>query len=243
MKGERTGSGQVESSSWPGYGSVPRWVHGHSDASTVPRKAGESWLKRPFDLLLAMVGLAIASPLCLLFAVAIKAEDRGPIFFAQERWGRDKGRIRIHKFRSMVPNAVERFGNLQAQENDPRVTRVGRLLRATSLDEIPQLWSIARGDMSWVGPRALAVDELVGQGDDGDVPNEAIPGFEERSKLRPGLTGIAQIFAPRDVQRELKYRYDAIYAGRQSLWMDVRLILLSLWITVRARWEARESKV
>ena len=75
------------------------------------------------------------------------------------------------------------------------------------------------------------------------MPDEAVPGFEDRARLRPGLTGIAQIFAPRDVPREQKYQYDAIYADRQSLWFDIRLIFLSLWITLRARWESRENKI
>jgi lipopolysaccharide/colanic/teichoic acid biosynthesis glycosyltransferase len=136
---------------------------------------------------------------------------------------------------------VERFGNIQAQEDDPRITRIGRLLRATSLDEMPQLLNIARGDMSWVGPRALPIDEVQVH-EEGELPDEAIPGFEARSKLRPGLTGISQIFASRDIPRQQKYAFDAIYAGSQSLWLDMRLILLSLWITARARWEAKGSK-
>jgi lipopolysaccharide/colanic/teichoic acid biosynthesis glycosyltransferase len=98
--------------------------------------------------------------------------------------------------------------------------------------------------LSWVGPRALAIDEVQAhEGETGSLPDEAIPGFEARSRLRPGLTGIAQIFAPRDIPRHLKYRYDAIYADRQSLWLDIRLILVSLWITARARWESKESKL
>ena len=96
--------------------------------------------------------------------------------------------------------------------------------------------------MSWVGPRALPVDEIQLLEDDKDVPDEDIPGFEIRSRMRPGLTGIAQIFAPRDIPRQQKYRCDAVYATRQSLWLDIRLIFLSLWITLRARWEAREEK-
>ena len=229
---------------------IPSWVYGkgskarHSEAVEGP-VLGEGTgypLKRPFDIFVAAVGLLIASPLWLIFSVAIKLEDRGPILFVQERWGKDKSMIRVYKFRTMVPNAVERFGNLQAQENDPRVTRVGRLLRATSLDEMPQLFNIAWGDMSWVGPRALPINEIQ-VAEEGDLRDEAIPGFEARSKLRPGLTGIQQIFSPRDIPREQKYRYDAIYATRQSLWMDIRLIFLSLWITMRARWEARGSKL
>ena len=225
---------------------LPPWVHGSHAQGTDPGlsegRDKAPWLKRPFDLLLTIVGLAIASPIWLAICIAIKLEDRGPVFFLQDRWGKDKSRFLVYKFRTMVPNAVERFGHIQATENDPRVTKVGRLLRATSLDEMPQLVNIARGDMSWVGPRALPIDEIQTQ-EEGDLPDESIPGFEERAKLRPGLTGIAQIFAPRDVPRELKYRYDAVYATNQSLWLDVRLILLSLWITFRARWEARGSKL
>ncbi len=224
---------------------IPPWVYGTGgEAHQRGSVDGESYLlKRPFDTFLALVGLMIAFPLWLAFAVAIKLEDRGPILFVQDRWGKDKRKIRVYKFRTMVPNAVERFGNIQAREKDPRVTRVGRFLRATSLDEMPQLWNIARGDMSWVGPRALPIDEVQLQEAQGDLPDEAIPGFEARSKLRPGLTGIAQIFAPRDVPRQQKYEYDAIYARSQSLWLDMRLIFLSLWITLRARWEARGNKL
>ena len=229
---------------------LPLWVYGSrgpfSETPVVSEKEARGYfLKRPFDAVVALIGLMIAAPLWVVFSLAIKLEDRGPVYFTQDRWGRNKSKIRVYKFRSMVPNAVERFGNIQAQEHDPRVTRVGRLLRATSLDEMPQLLNIFKGDMSWVGPRALPIDEVQVQvqEEEGHLPDEAIPGFETRSRLRPGLTGIAQIFAPRDVPRERKYRFDAVYAGSQSLWMDMRLILLSLWITVRARWEARESKL
>lgn len=231
---------------------IPSWAYGKSAGSRHPHPTEESGnhrdgakeylLKRPFDIAIAMVGLAIASPLWFIFAVAIRLEDRGPVFFLQDRRGRNNGKFKAYKFRTMVPDAIERFGNIQATEHDPRVTRVGKLLRATSLDEMPQLLNIARGDMSWVGPRALPLGEVQVQ-EEGELPDEDIPGFETRSALRPGLTGIAQIFAPRDVPRQEKYRCDAIYATSQSLWLDMRLILLSLWITLRARWETRGSKL
>ena len=232
---------------------VPSWVNGNrrngspgADVAaddSASSSGGGYPLKRLFDLLVVLAGLTISAPMWLIFSVAIKLEDRGPILFIQERWGKDKSTINVYKFRTMVPNAVEKFGHIQAQENDPRITRVGRFLRATSLDEMPQLLNILKGDMSWVGPRALPIDEVQTQGQDAALPDESVPGFEERAKLRPGLTGIAQIFAPRDVPREQKYRYDAIYADRQSLWFDIRLIFLSLWITLRARWEFRENKI
>ena len=223
---------------------IPQWVYtgrARDDRpGTVERRSYP--LKRSFDLFLAIIGLAIAAPLWLVFTIAIKLGDRGPVLFVQDRWGKDKAIIRVYKFRTMVPNAVERFGHMQAVEYDPRVTRVGRLLRATSLDEMPQLLNIVLGDMSWVGPRALPIDETQVQEADGDLPDESIPGFEARSRLRPGLTGIAQIFAPRDIPRQQKYEYDAIYADSQSLWLDIRLIFVSVWITLRAKWEARGNK-
>ena len=243
MKEDEVLSGQTGEAEAQDATEIPSWVYGNRRKAHPLESTGKSYLlKRPFDIFVAVIGLAIASPLWLVFSIAIKLEDRGPILFVQERWGKDKGKIRVYKFRTMVPNAVERFGHIQSQEHDPRVTRVGRPLRATSLDEMPQLLNIAKGDMSWVGPRALPIDEVQVQGEGRDLPDESIPGFEARSKLQPGLTGIAQIFAPRDVLREEKYRYDAIYAGSQSLWLDIRLILLSLWITLRARWEARGRK-
>ena len=144
---------------------LPRWVYGWRGPSretpaVSEKEASGYFLKRPFDAVVALIGLVIAAPLWIVFSLAIKLEDRGPVYFTQERWGRNKSKIRVYKFRSMVPNAVERFGNIQAQEHDPRVTRVGRLLRATSLDEMPQLLNIFKGDMSWVGPRALPIDEI-----------------------------------------------------------------------------------
>ena len=239
---ELTGSKSGQAGAEP---NVPEWTYGKGEKRNIPVSeiGGSYFLKRPFDIFVGVVGLAIASPLWLIFAIAIKLEDRGPFLFTQDRWGKDKTRIRVYKIRTMVPNAVEKFGHIQAQENDPRITRVGKLLRATSLDESPQLINIVKGDMSWVGPRALPVDEVQVQEPSGDLPDEAIEGFEARSKLRPGLTGIAQVFASRDVPREEKYRHDAIYAGSQSLILDLRLILVSLWITVRAKWESRESKL
>jgi lipopolysaccharide/colanic/teichoic acid biosynthesis glycosyltransferase len=198
--------------------------------------------KRAFDAILAGVGLVVSLPAWIVAAIAIKAGDGGPVFYAQERVGRGGRVFRVFKFRSMIPDAEATVGALQAARDDPRVTRVGRWLRATAMDELPQLWSIFRGDMSFVGPRALRPGEIEVAGDGRLVALEEVPGFAERCRVRPGLTGLAQIFAPRDIPRRQKFRYDRLYIRRRSFWLDLRLILLSFWITFRGSWEARGRK-
>lgn len=199
-------------------------------------------LKRAFDLALSAAGLVASAPLWALFAAAIKLEDGGSIFFRQERVGHGGGVFMAVKFRSMRPDAEQGVGAIQAIEHDPRVTRAGRFLRATAMDELPQLWNIFRGDMSFVGPRALRPGEIE-QGRNGVLERlEDVPGFATRVSVRPGLTGIAQVYAPRDVPRRHKFRYDRIYVRKRSWWLDVRLILISFWISVQGTWEARDRK-
>jgi lipopolysaccharide/colanic/teichoic acid biosynthesis glycosyltransferase len=199
--------------------------------------------KRALDVALSGVGLVVSAPIWAVLATAIKLEDGGDVFFGQERVGQGGSVFRALKFRSMIPNAEAGVGAVQAVERDPRVTRIGRLMRATAMDELPQLWNIFRGDMSFVGPRALRSGEIETSGNGRHIAMEEIPGYLERHSVRPGLTGIAQIFAPRDVPRRHKFKYDRIYVERQSLALDVRLILLSFWITFRGRWEDRGRKV
>jgi lipopolysaccharide/colanic/teichoic acid biosynthesis glycosyltransferase len=198
-------------------------------------------MKRVFDTLLAGAGLLASSPLWVLFAVAIKLEDGGPIFYSQPRVGRNGRTFRALKFRSMHPDAEARVGAVQAAKHDPRMTRIGRVMRATAMDELPQLWNIFRGDMSFVGPRALRPGEIEGVGA-APVPLDAVPGYAVRITVRPGLTGIAQIYAARDVSRRRKFRYDRVYIRRRSMWLDLRLILLSFWISFLGTWESRGRK-
>lgn len=199
--------------------------------------------KRLVDIALASLALIVSTPLWIAIALAIKLEDGGPVFYVQSRWGLRQRRFRVYKFRSMIVDADSKFGAIQAGRDDPRFTRVGRFLRGTSLDELPQLLNIWRGEMSWVGPRALPINEKQ-QNEDGAVPDEAIPGFQERCSVRPGLTGIAQVFAARDTPRRQKFRYDLFYIKRQSLWLDLKLIATSCWISLRFRWgEERGRKV
>ena len=198
-------------------------------------------MKRFFDGALALTGLTLSAPLWLLFAAAIKLEDGGPVFYAQDRVGKGGRAFRALKFRSMRQDAEAATGPLQARHGDTRITRAGRVMRATAMDELPQLWNILRGDMSFVGPRALRPGEIEIEGNE-PVALEAVPGYLQRIAVRPGLTGIAQVYAARDVARRHKFRYDALYIRRQSLWLDVRLILLSFWISFRGTWESRGRK-
>ena len=203
-------------------------------------------LKRGFDILLSFSGLILSSPLWLVFTLMIWLEDRGSIFYTQERVGKDGKVFTSFKFRSMVPNAEEGVGPLQAEENDPRITRVGKFLRATAMDELPQLLNILKGDMSFVGPRALRPLEIEVREPARGNPTakiDKLPNFKLRSSVRPGLTGLAQIYAPRDITKKNKFRYDLLYIKNQSLWLDIKLILLSFWITLKRKWETREYKI
>ena len=200
-------------------------------------------IKRTFDCMLAGVGLIVAAPLWAAIAVAIKAQDGGSVLYRQQRVGLGGRVFEALKFRSMVPDAESATGPVQAVENDPRVTRIGRLLRATAMDELPQLWNIFTGDMSFVGPRPLRPGEVETAGNGELVRLEEIPGYAARHTVRPGLTGLTQVYAPRDISRTSKFRLDRVYLKRASFWLDLKLILLSFWITGRGEWEKRNRGI
>jgi lipopolysaccharide/colanic/teichoic acid biosynthesis glycosyltransferase len=200
-------------------------------------------MKRAFDIALASTGLVLSSPLWALFALAIRLEDGGSVFFPQERVGLHGRVFRALKFRSMVPDAEAVSGPVQAGENDPRITRVGRFLRATAMDELPQLWNILTGDMSFVGPRPLRPGEIDTTGGKDVIELREIPGYERRHSVRPGLTGLAQVYAPRDLPRAEKFLFDLQYVERAGAWLDLRLLLLSFWITARGEWERRDRRL
>ena len=181
--------------------------------------------KRAFDLLGASLGLLAVSPLLITFAIAIKLDSRGPVFFRQLRVGRHGQRFYMLKFRTMVPEAEAMKEGLrhrnEAQEGlfkiaeDPRVTRIGRLLRRSALDELPQLWNIVRGEMSLVGPRPLVVDE-----------DQRVEGWHRRRlELMPGMTGPWQILGPARVPLREMVAIDYLYVANWSLWTDVKILL------------------
>ena len=200
-------------------------------------------IKRLFDIVVSGAGLLVLAPVAAVIAAAIKIEDGGPVLFVQERVGQGCRVFNAFKFRSMIVDAERHTGAVQATVNDPRVTQVGSILRATAFDELPQLWNIFRGDMSIVGPRPLRPGEADTTADGAMLPLSAIPGYEARHRVRPGLTGIAQVHAPRDLPRNGKFRYDLLYLRRAGLCVDLVLIFQSFWITARGRWEHRGKKV
>lgn len=215
--------------------------------STFPNPAvkerRDPHLKRPLDILISSIMLALSAPVSFLIAIAIKLEDGGPVFYRQQRWGRFGKKFIVLKFRTMIPDADKKFGLKQAKENDQRITRVGRFLRATGLDELPQIINILRGDMSFVGPRALAVGEIIYDKNGRRINYESTPGFYQRLSARPGLTSLATIYIPKDSPAHRKFRYDLYYIRKLSLELDLRLIALSFWISFRGKWETRQRKV
>jgi len=201
------------------------------------------FLKRPFDIALSSLGILLSSPLWLFFGLLIRLQDRGPVFYAQERVGKNGRIFKALKFRSMIRDAEKGQGPVQAVEDDPRITKIGRILRATAMDELPQLLNIFKGDMSFVGPRALRPNEKEVHGDKENEAIEEIPGYKERHAVRPGLTGLTQVYLPGETPRRKKFRYDLLYIRRRSFWLDLKLMALSFWITFRGKWESRGEKV
>ena len=196
-------------------------------------------IKRGMDVVFAAGGLLLALPICLFAVVAILLDDGRPILYRQERWGRNGKPFKVFKFRTMAHGSDLR----QARPNDERVTRSGSLLRATGLDELPQLLNILRGEMSIVGPRPLAVGEVVEVDGGITLTYEDLEGFRARLAVRPGLTSLATIYLPKDVHPVAKFNQDLDYIQRWSLRLDGGLIARSVWISLCGRWEQRSSKL
>lgn len=194
------------------------------------------WKKRVMDLVFSSLGLLLSLPLWVLISICILLEDGRPVIYSQERVGKDGRIFRIFKFRSMKKNAEDESGPIWAMENDSRVTKVGRILRATALDELPQLLNILKGEMSFVGPRPER-PELQ------RVFIERFPDFEKRLAVKPGLTGIAQVFGKYDTPPNHKLKYDLLYIRRASILLDLKLLFLSFLISLLGRWQRRERKI
>ena len=199
---------------------------------SVKRNADKPY-KRPLDLaILALAHLALLPIWVLLWTLIpllVWLEDRGPVFFVQDRVGKDGKTFGLIKFRSMqMPKEGEEWSG-DTKADDPRVTRVGRVLRRIAMDELPQVINLWRGDISFVGPRALPPAmhaEYV----------EEDPTFVDRLVVRPGLTGLAQLRVARHAPARQRLRYDRLYIRRANFFLDIRVILLSVGYTLTGKW-------
>lgn len=202
----------------------------HSEEDETTNNITYKFIKRTIDIIGSLFGLIILSPILLIVMVAIKIESRGPVVFAQERVGYKGKRFKMYKFRSMVENAEELKEKLKDQnemngpmfkmKNDPRVTRVGRIIRKTSIDEIPQFVNVLKGDMSLVGPRPSLVKEV----------EEFDDWMLRRLDVKPGLTCYWQVSGRNDINFEEWMKLDIKYIEEQSILVDIKLILKTVLV-------------
>lgn len=182
-----------------------------------------SRIKRIFDVLMGSIALVILSPILLLFTIIIKIDSPGRVFYKQDRVGLFNKEFQVIKFRSMRDDA-ESGGAQWAQKNDPRVTRVGKFIRKTRIDELPQLINVLKGEMSLIGPRPereVFVQDL----------EKSIPYYRFRHSVKPGITGLAQVKYPYGCSQEdaeWKHRYDLYYIKNHDLWMDIKIAFLTV---------------
>ena len=180
----------------------------------------QMFCKRLMDVVFSLLGLVISAPFFLLIAISIKLTDRGPVFYKQTRLTKDGKTFEIYKFRTMIQNAEKYSGAVLASEHDPRILLVGRLLRATRLDELPQIFNILKGEMSIVGPRPER-PELAAE-----IEKE-IPEFSYRLKVKAGLTGYAQVYVKYNTTSYDKLKLDLTYIRNYSIFLDLKLIFMT----------------
>ncbi|NKN34553.1 undecaprenyl-phosphate glucose phosphotransferase [Marichromatium bheemlicum] len=188
-------------------------------------------IKRIEDLLIAVPALILVSPIMLLTAIAIKLESKGPVLFAQKRYGFNNNLIRVYKFRSMYTDMTDHRCDRQTTKNDPRITRVGRLIRKTSIDELPQLFNVLLGNMSIVGPRPHAT----GTKSEGKLLEDVVQEYARRHKVKPGITGWAQCNGWRGEtdtreKAERRVEHDLYYIENWSVFLDLLVVLKTAWM-------------
>lgn len=178
-------------------------------------------IKRTVDLVLSILGLILSSPVCLIIVILIRLTSPGSALFSQERMGEAGKTFQLLKFRSMISNAEELTGPILASVKDPRITKLGAFLRASRIDEIPQLINVLRGDMSMIGPRPereFFVKQFI----------ETIPSYGYRMAVKPGITGLAQVMGRYNTSAEDKLRFDLLYIRNCSLLLDFKILLLTI---------------
>ncbi|MCJ7552666.1 MAG: sugar transferase, partial [Ignavibacteriaceae bacterium] len=185
-------------------------------------------LKRLSDIFVSIFFLASNSPVILISAILIKLDSKGPVFFKQERSGLNGRLFKIVKFRSMYVDAEKHTGPIWSQKDDPRITKVGKIIRILRIDELPQMYNVLKGEMSLVGPRPerpFFVEKL----------SEQIPYYKRRLKVRPGITGWAQVKHKYDESIEdvkIKLRYDLFYIENMSIRMDMKILFRTVFVVL-----------
>lgn len=182
-------------------------------------------LKRLFDILSASGLMVATSPIVLLFGILVKMETPGKMFYTQERVGYMGKRFKVTKLRSMYTDAEKNSGAVWASKNDSRVTKVGKFIRKTRIDELPQLWNVIKGDMSMIGPRPER-PELT------EKFSREVKDFEQRLRVLPGLTGYAQVHGGYDVTPKEKYKLDKYYMDNISLKEDLKIIFETIRVVL-----------
>ena len=188
-----------------------------------PFEYEERVIKRLFDIILSFVLIILLSPLMLLTALCIKISDRGPVFYRQVRCTKNAREFTMLKFRSMIVDAEKNGVAVLAREKDPRITPVGAVIRKLRIDELPQLFNVLKGDMSFVGPRPERPEFIKKYIED-------MPEFSYRMKIRAGITGYAQLYGKYNTKPYDKLKFDLYYMEQYSLWLDIRLIILTVKI-------------
>lgn len=191
----------------------------------LKKKPVFSFLKRLFDIVACSLGLMVASIPMLAVAIAIKLTSPGPVFYCQDRLGLNGKKIKVVKFRSMVADAEKDGAKWSDGDNDNRITRVGAFIRKTRLDELPQLWSCVIGDMSLIGPRPEREVFY-------NAFEEHVHGFRQRLKVKPGITGLAQVSGGYDLRPEEKIVYDIEYIKRRSILLEIKILFKTVSVVL-----------
>lgn len=199
-------------------------VKNNLDYSLVKESIVYNVYSRILDIGLSLIGLIIGIPLVIIFGILIKLEDKGPIIYKQERVGKHGKLFNVYKLRSMRVDA-EKYGAQWAQDNDPRILKVGNFIRKTRIDEIPQLFNILKGDMSIVGPRPERPMFTMQFNDD-------IDGFINRLLVKPGLTGWAQVNGGYEMTPEEKLKWDIDYIQSRNIFIDIRIIFRTVKVVL-----------
>lgn len=182
-------------------------------------------IKRIIDFLASFFGLLVVFPVILVVAILVKLTSKGPIFFCQDRVGKDAEIFKLYKFRTMIPNAVNMGAGLSTGANDSRITPIGKFLRKSSLDELPQLFNVLKGDISFVGPRPTVPQHLDYYGE-----------FEHRRlEMKPGVTGLAMVKGRNRNPWSVRIKYDVEYVDNFNLWWDLKILVLTVWVVLSGR--------